>query len=350
MISPGGSILAVHCGALGDCILFGQLLSYVSYVSHLSHVSHLSQTPGEVTLVAPGRAAKLLAGMGVVAAAVDFDLLPIHEVFSDEPLDRCSLPGLVGRHDRLISCFAGGSAKAELRLAAMCGAATACFLPVRPSAETRGHLLELWCDMLGLADCPSTGAADRPGCRPAGRPAPWPVPKEWRDRAGEAVSEATDGGDGPYFVIHPGAGSPAKCWPVESYAALAERLERLGQTVFVTGPVEADRWPRDTIDMLAARGGLLRSPSLEVLAGVLAGAAGYVGNDSGVSHLAAAVAAPTVALFGPTRAEHFAPLGKAVRTIQAAALEKISVDAAFDAIVELAGRPGRAGRAGWAGR
>jgi len=60
-----------------------------------------------------------------------------------------------------------------------------------------------------------------------------------------------------------------------------------------------------------------------VLAGVLAGAETYLGNDSGVSHLAAAVGTPTLALFGPTDARHFRPVGRRVRCIEAPNMEGI---------------------------
>jgi ADP-heptose:LPS heptosyltransferase len=56
---------------------------------------------------------------------------------------------------------------------------------------------------------------------------------------------------------------------------------------------------------------------LRVLGALLARAALYVGNDSGVTHLAAAWGAPTLALFGPTDPAQWAPLGPRVRTLRA---------------------------------
>jgi ADP-heptose:LPS heptosyltransferase len=72
---------------------------------------------------------------------------------------------------------------------------------------------------------------------------------------------------------------------------------------------------------------------------MLAGAAGYVGNDSGPSHLAAAVGTPTLVLFGPTGARHFSPLGPRVRTRQAAALADVAPPEVFRLLRELSGRP-----------
>jgi ADP-heptose:LPS heptosyltransferase len=307
--------LAVHPGALGDVVLFGRLLKRLA---------------GGVALLAQSEKARLLAGLGVVRKALSFDALPMHEVFTEAPLPQCRLPGLLGRHDRLISCFAGGDRKAELRLAGMCGASDSSFLPVRPAEGFRGHLLDLWEDMLGMARG-EPPAAERPW--PA-----WKVPPAWGEAARESLSRIGVDPGQPYEVIHPGAGSPRKCWPLERFVELTRLLRgtgagqrgrkksspRLG-VVLVLGPVECEWWGQDRAETLKREFPTLVCPSLMTLAGVLAGAAGFLGNDSGVSHLAAGVGAPTVALFGPTQARHFAPLGPKVRVIQDTTLDAITL-------------------------
>jgi len=295
------SVLAVHSGALGDVILFGHLLRLVD---------------AEVTLVAAGEKSRLLAGAGVVAEALDFDALPMHEVFSDAPLDQCALPALLGTHEKLVSCF-GGDRSSALRMAAMCGATDAMFLPVRPSGNFRGHLLELWLDLLGL---PTELIA---------RVRPWNVPRPWRRMAAAELRKAGISPQESYLAIHPGSGSVQKCWPLERFIETAGRLgeaPRRLAVLFVLGPVEMDRWQPSATKRLTARFPVLVSPGLEVLAGALASAEAYLGNDSGVSHLAAAAGAATTVLFGPSRRKHFAPLGRAVRTIVAEELGRISVE------------------------
>lgn len=289
-------ILAVHSGALGDCVLFGHLLTRLE---------------GEVTLVAGGEKARLLAGLGVVTRAIDFDSLPMQELFSDTPLTQCTLPHRLGEHDRLVSCFAGGDLRAEQRLAAMCSSEAAAFLPIRPPAESEAHLLDLWSDLLGLPP------------KSHERYSPWPLPPAWKAAAGEA---------GAYTVIHPGAGGAEKCWPLENFLRLAERLER---AVFVLGPVELDRWRPQDIKNVRERFPTRVCPSLETLAGVLAEASGFVGNDSGCAHLAAALGRPTVVLFGPTRPEHFKPIGRSVRIVHYPSLEKRAVADAYEALQSL---------------
>lgn len=293
--------MAVHPGALGDVILFGRLLSRLG---------------GPVTLVTGSEKGRLLAEAGAVEKALDFDALPMHEAFTDTPVGECGLTRLLGSHDRLISCFAAGNRAAELRLAAMCGAQDAAFPPVRPPASFEGHLLELWADLLGVPFGPA-------------EPAGWPIPDSWRRAARAALADIGIVPPRPYLVFHPGAGARRKCWPLDRFVELSRLLASArgpgAGIVFVVGPVEHERWGPGRIEPLRRQGPLLLSPPLSELAGVLAGAGGFVGNDSGVAHLAAAVGTPTVVLFGPTRPRHFAPRGQAVTTIAAEAMEDIPV-------------------------
>lgn len=305
------SILAVHPGALGDVVLLGHLLAALN---------------GRVTLLAGGEKARLLAGLGVVDAALDFDSLPMHELFCDAPLDACRLPGLIGRHERLLSCFAEDDEPALARLAAACGAVEAACLPVRAAPTFEGHLVELWWSGL-RRKWPHAAPRREPLL-----PTTWSVPQTWREQAAGGLAELGLPPGRRYVAIHPGAGAAAKCWPLERFldVAAALRDDGLG-AVFALGPVEMDRWRDGRVERITREFPALLAEPLAVLAGVLAGAAAYVGNDSGASHLAAAVGTPTVALFGPTDRRHFRPLGQRVETIAAAAMEAIQAARVLEA-------------------
>jgi heptosyltransferase III len=123
-----------------------------------------------------------------------------------------------------------------------------------------------------------------------------------------------------FAVIHPFSGSPAKNWPLPRFRELAGRLPRV---LWCAGPEE---------DLPGA----VRFDDLYELARWLASAHVYIGNDSGISHLAAAVGAPTVALFGPSNPAIWAPRGERVSVIQAtsgeAAFEGIALQRVLDAI------------------
>jgi ADP-heptose:LPS heptosyltransferase len=74
-------------------------------------------------------------------------------------------------------------------------------------------------------------------------------------------------------------------------------------------------------------------------AACLARVALFVGNDSGLMHLAAAAGAPTLGLFGPTPADEYGPAGRrtAVAVARGSAMAELSVDDAFAAAVKLVG-------------
>jgi len=287
--------LAVHSGALGDVILFGRLLDVLD---------------APVTLVTGGEKGRLLEHMGVVEESLDFDALPMHEVFSDTPLEDCRLPALLGPHDRVISFFAVGDKRAERRLAAMCGAYATVPLPVRPEEFTDDHIVDIWFEMMSMDECVGDS--------------PWPVVPDWTDEARRMLADLGVPARGRYVVMHPGAGAPGKCWPLENFVAAARKLDQ--PTVFVVGPVELDRWGERAIEELRREVSLVVCPPLTTLAGLLAGAGAYVGNDSGVSHLAAAVGAPTIALFGSTLPQHFCPRGPRVIVPTGDPMTKILVD------------------------
>lgn len=117
-------------------------------------------------------------------------------------------------------------------------------------------------------------------------------------------------------LLEPGASyGAAKCWPVAHFGDLAAKLKAHGHDVGVVGtasstPLEQEIEGRAGGRILGATG---RTPDLRVLAAVLAEADLVVANDTGPMHVAAAVAAPLLALFGATDPGVSAPLGTGPR-------------------------------------
>jgi heptosyltransferase-3 len=121
---------------------------------------------------------------------------------------------------------------------------------------------------------------------------------------------------GTDIVIHPGAGSPRKCWPIERFIELATELKRGGRPVrFVVGEVERDRWSVADLNKLTTVAPLNSCGNLIELLGEISSAATFVGNDSGPAHLAAIIGVPTIALFGPTSPAQWKPLGPRVQVL-----------------------------------
>lgn len=98
-----------------------------------------------------------------------------------------------------------------------------------------------------------------------------------------------------HIAIHPFSGSAKKNWPLENFSELARRLE---------GPVE---WCADET---------FRFHDLGELAGWLAGARLYIGNDTGITHVAAALGVQTIAIFTASDPARWAPRGPNVTVLR----------------------------------
>lgn len=131
----------------------------------------------------------------------------------------------------------------------------------------------------------------------------------------------------PFTAIHAGSGSAKKNWPTENYIALAralrsgerERTDQRGgeceRTVFILG--EADAAAEEILRRELPHAEIWKQIPLPDLAARLTNATQFIGNDSGITHLAAALGLPTLALFGPTDPAHWAPRGPRVQILRA---------------------------------
>ena len=167
------------------------------------------------------------------------------------------------------------------------------------------------------------GLAAAASGHPIGVPNPIPLPEAWRARAGALLPA------GPAYVgLSPGAGrkETGKCWPIESFVAVARaQVERGRVPVFLLGPEERlwheklrgavpeALFPEER-NRAAATGGI-GGPCLVAALGERLAAA--VANCSGTGHLLAAGGAPMVSLYGPTRPEKYAPFARALICLKA---------------------------------
>ena len=133
-----------------------------------------------------------------------------------------------------------------------------------------------------------------------------------------------------------GSGSPKKNWPADRFVELARRAAADGvlNVFYLLG--EADRGIAVSLARIDPARPALKEASLRQVASVLSACRLYIGNDSGITHLAAAAGAPVVALFGPSDPSLWAPRSPRahlVRSAQpsAASLAEVSVDEVFAA-------------------
>jgi ADP-heptose:LPS heptosyltransferase len=185
------------------------------------------------------------------------------------------------------------------------GSALAFLVPTRARAVMRrgaGHKTAQLAAVLGLA--------------------PPPLPVAWTSEADRAKAALLlPSGGSRYVGLGPTANWTGKIWPSERFAevfrTLAADIPGAVPAVFA-GPGEAER--ALAAPVLAALPGavdLAGGLSLPEAAACLARCALFIGNDSGLMHLAASAGAPTVGLFGPTPADEYGPSGPQAVAVRA---------------------------------
>ncbi len=156
-------------------------------------------------------------------------------------------------------------------------------------------------------------------------------------------------------VMHPGAGSARKRWPVKNFveAAMVIKGENLGDVVFLVGPAESDLAPV-VKSMSNDNFRVYEVSELVPLMELLKQTRCLIGNDSGVTHLSAFMGTPTVAIFGPSNPRRWCPVGRATKVLRGVAdctpcfetdaancedpkcLHGVSIRMVFDAVREMA--------------
>jgi hypothetical protein len=279
--------------------------------------------PGDPLVVAAQpRIGRLLEVLGIADRSIDFEALGLDALFQDDDADR---------RDRGWPARCAEDLRRATRVVAWIGSREPCFA-ARLTALAPGSIVApsvgtgrpVWEHLLG-----SVGATTS-DIDPAIRAAvtlPAALVEEARR---ELARHGWNGGD-RLLCVHPGAGGRGKRWPAAGFAAALERLVALPRVAVVVhqGPADSEAVAALPEDLIA-RTIRLREPPLPLLAGVLTRAAAYLGNDSGISHLAAALGAPSLVLFGADRliwrpwAEHVEPLVVSLTTVVEADVARVT--------------------------
>lgn len=281
--------LVIHPGALGDVLLARPALA------------HLGARGLRLTLAVTSRLVGLFAASGLVERAVDLETLGLHRLFAERPSPG-ALDVLAG-YAAIVSWFGAGEPGYVQNLAA--AGQPVVVARAAPAPGERRHVSRhLLRTLASLGPIPARLPEARLDVDEGERAAV----HGWLAARGLAPGQAV--------VLQPGAGSAAKAWP--GFGALARRLRRAGlPLVALAGPADGEAVARLLADGGLGEADLARDWALPRVAALLALARLAVGNDSGPTHLAAAVGCPTVALFGPTDPAVWAPLGPRVRVVAA---------------------------------
>jgi ADP-heptose:LPS heptosyltransferase len=295
-------ILVIRPGALGDTIVTEPVVAALRRAHRDAHLEIAGRIDYLPLLVRPGGADTCLST----------DAPAFSRLFADGALDW-------PRRDLVVAFLVDAAATLRRRLSSV--AEQVIVHDPRPPDDGSIHIVDHLLrsvEVLGI-----------PGIR--GRPVV-------AARGSSAFREAP-------IVLHPGSGGRHKLWPPERWAELITELAPT-PAVLTAGPADNEtvRAITAAVQSLGVRPGLPQPPiavdgrespmradpgaparlrleafsgrPITELAALLAGARLYVGCDSGVSHLAAAVGAPTIAVFGPTDPLTWAPRGPLVRTLR----------------------------------
>lgn len=136
------------------------------------------------------------------------------------------------------------------------------------------------------------------------------------------------------IALHPGSGGEHKVWPADRWAAVIRWLQKQTRDGILLVGGEADANARRALVPLNLP--VAWNLPLPQLAAVLERCTLFAGHDSGITHLSAAVGIPTLALFGPTSPDIWAPLGPRVRVVTAGgAMDTLAVETVIAALREM---------------
>jgi len=285
-------ITVIHMGAIGDLV---QALPTLRAV-------RLKWPAARVLIVGRSERTALARMAGLVDACADFDVF-------------AHAPPASREADLVIDLFSAAMTKPAASGGDVCH-----IDPLPPAEWTQPASVWLLRQAAARLDLPPVPEAPE-----------IPVPQPLLDEARGLV--AARGIGERFAAIGAGSGSAKKNWPLARFQEIADRLRRDGgrKVVWLSGPAEQER---GTLASLPPQEIVLADLSLERAAAVLALADIYVGNDSGLTQVAAAVrrpdgrATPTVALFGPTDPRIWGPQSPRGRPVPSpdAAMSAIDVD------------------------
>lgn len=280
--NPTCRVTVVRSGGLGDTIL---LLPTLRVLTRML-------PEAQITLVGSSWARRLLPLLPERPRFVPFDSPDLTHLFS--PNARKEPAGVFAEADLVIIYTADGHGPLAQNARRLCDGGVLNW-PVEPPGRTHAachFAAALLHEYPGLQDIPEPRLSNRLRAEPKHSP------------------------KRPTAAVHPGSGGHHKVWPVCRFVHLIQELDALGVEVFMPqGPADAQ-----LCSELCRRlpNGSLKDPEqlpLVNCAARLSTCDVYIGNDSGVSHLAAALGVPTVAIFGPTDPAVWRPVGQHVKVV-----------------------------------
>jgi heptosyltransferase-3 len=295
------SILVMRAGALGDCLLMLPTLTALR--------AHFPQA--RIDIMGYPKRWEWVLGRGLVDAVYSIERPGMHLLFC-EGIQGIEVPAplkaFLGTYDVILSYRPDPDGVFQRSLRALDAGLVLSQPPFPPPPPPKVHVADFALQLVARLGIPPARATPRLQLTNDELVLVQPF----------FTTHQVDPSRLPIVVVHPGSGSMAKRWPIENFATLIETLEtqQWARTIVVTGYAEEDveaqlRSLIPTAKPLVAANWPLR-PTLALIGQ----ASVFIGHDSGLTHLAAALGRPTLALFGPTDPEIWGPRGENVALVQ----------------------------------
>jgi heptosyltransferase III len=276
--SPAMRLLVIFPGALGDLVCLGPALRAIAHRHH----------DATLELMARAELARFAVGRMSIEAGHSIDRREVSSLFRIDAGADPAAHAFFAQFGRIYSFFAAEDHNFRRSLrAAACGEVS--FHRFRPPGDA--HIARLYLDSIDASGDPVESRVDLAKFD-------FDSADEVLDRVGAARDE--------FCLVFPGSGSLTKNWPLDRFVELANHASSFLKPIAILGPAEPAMETRFQGRQVVALKGL----ELEVVAALAHRARAFVGNDSGVSHLAAAAGARGVVIFGPTDPVRWQPLGE----------------------------------------
>lgn len=299
---PDRSIAIFHAGALGDFIVtwFVALGLGRTFPGHeVSYITHSSK----------GRLGERFLG----TSFNEIEVGGWHTLFGEEVKLGLQARRLMDRCDEVVSFVADTEVKFARQLKEQLPEARAIFVDPLPPASYSGHITGWYLEQL---------AQTFPGAH-------FDEALAGLARQGVGVSRSGAG----RILLHPGSGAVKKCWPLESYLALARRLRHQGADVAVIlGEAELERYSPRLTEQLCQEYTVLCPRDFVALAEELLNAKLLITNDNGPGHLAGVLGVDVLSLFGPSNPRLWRPVGPRGRVLYAENLAALPVDEVMEIV------------------
>jgi ADP-heptose:LPS heptosyltransferase len=286
----GMKILAIHSGGIGDLLL--ALPALRAFRNTFPHASlELMGFPERLSLIAH-----------------DLEVQSIHSIDQSGMAyfytEGGSLPfPLVDFFSSFSSAILFGQARAQILAQNLkrAGIKDVIFLPSFPPEGSKEHVSDYLVQTLRALGIEGPKSF-----------LPLKLPGEVFSLANECLEKAGWKKGNKILSLHPGSGSSAKNWSPKNFSLVAEWVNALAQVLLIAGPAEDGG---NNLKRELKKGSPIIAANLPLLhlAGILKCCSAYLGNDSGITHLAALLGIPTLAIFGPTDPSVWGPRGPHVQ-------------------------------------